>query len=448
MKTSLKLLALALFISAMLLTIVACGKPDDEQTPSGDTQLPEWVDYVAATKLDINSETLKTKATVKSFIDGDTTHFYVEIENEEFFKDGVAKARYLGINTPESTGKVEPWGKAASSYTRSRLEKATSIILESENNTWNLDGNGRNLVWVWYKTAENEEYRNLNLEILQEGYALGSSSALNRYGEACTQIIAQSLAYKKHVYSKEKDPNFHYGAATELTLKELRQNIEQYKDQKVAFNAVVTMNDGGSILVEDYDAEDDMYYGMTIYYATSGLSPAGKKLLTAGNELRIVGVVQYWEVGGIYQLSSLEYDPYDKTNPKNIQLLSSGHETAFREIDLNTLQSKVSVTNEEGEIKEFDYANLAMNSSVLVKNLKVKRMYTTADGDSAGAISITCEADGKTIVVRTSVLRDSKGNLITEETFAGKTMDVRAFVDYHNGAYQLQLFDMEYVTFH
>ena len=32
-------------------------------------------------------------------------------------------ARYLGINTPESTYKVEPWGFAASKYTKQQLKQ-------------------------------------------------------------------------------------------------------------------------------------------------------------------------------------------------------------------------------------------------------------------------------------------------------------------------------------
>ena len=51
-------------------------------------------------------------------------------------------------------------------------------------------------------------------------------------------------------------------------------------------------------------------------------------------------------------------------------------------------------------------------------------------------------------MVRTSVLYDEKGKLITEETFRGKTIDVCGFVDYYNGTYQLQLFTMEHVTIH
>lgn len=417
------------------------------ETPDDGNENPVWLDYASTLKLDMNSDTLKVEATVKSYIDGDTTHFYVD---KSVCEDGILKARYLAINTPESTGRVEPWGKAAAKFTRSRLEKATSIILESDNNKWNIDSTGeRHLVWVWYKTSENEDYCNLNLEILQEGYAIASNASQNRYGELATTIISQAIAFDLYVYSKEKDPNFPYGQATELTLKELRTNIEDYDGALVAFNGVVTMNDSGSILVEDYDEETGMYYGMTIYYGTSGLNAAGLKLLTAGNELRLVGVVSYWETGGVYQVSSLEYKVREPDNPRCIKLLSEGNAVGFVETDIDTFYSKVTVTNEEdGTTEEVDYAKLALNTSLLMKNLKVESMYTTQQGDSKGAISITCSVGGKTIVVRTTVLHDAQGNLITEADFAGKTMDVCGFVDYYDGTYQLQLFSMDNVTFH
>ena len=443
MKVFSKILSLLLVLCLSFSLLVSCGKKPEPD--NGGSNLAEWVDYASTLKLDMSSDTLKASATVKGYIDGDTTHFYVSRDVND---EGVVKARYLAINTPESTGRIEPWGKAAAKFTREKLEGAVSIILESDNNKWNIDSTGeRYLVWVWYKTSENGEYRNLNLEILQAGYAIASNAAQNRYGELATTIIAQAIAYDLYVYSKEKDPNFPYGEATEVTLKELRQNIEDYDGALVAFNGVVTMNDSGSILVEDYDEETDMYYGMTIYYGTSGLNAAGLKLLVAGNELRIVGVVSYWEGGGVYQVSSLEYKSREPDNPRYIKLLSEGNAVAFVETDIDTFYSKVSVATEE-ETVEYDWANLALNTSVLIKNLKVKSMYTTKEGDSKGAISITCEVDGKTIVVRTSVLYDENGALITEETFAGKTIDVQGFVDYYNGTYQLQLFTMEHVTIH
>ena len=457
MKVFSKILSLLLVLCLSFSLLVSCGKkPDDSVVDDGSvdnsgtnggSNLAEWVDYASTLKLDMSSDTLKAEnVTVKGYIDGDTTHFYVSRDVND---EGVVKARYLAINTPESTGRIEPWGKAAAKFTREKLESATSLILESDNNKWNIDSTGeRYLVWVWYKTSENGEYRNLNLEILQAGYAIASNAAQNRYGELATTIISQAIAYDLYVYSKEKDPSFPYGLATEVTLKELRQNIEDYDGQLVAFNGVVTMNDSGSILVEDYDEETDMYYGMTIYYGTSGLNSAGLRMLVAGNELRIVGVVSYWEGGGVYQVSSLEYKSREPDNPRYIKLLSEGNEPSFRETTIGTLNSKVTVIDEEGNTTEMDYANLALNTSVLMKNLKVVSTYTTKDGDSKGAISITCQVDGKTIVVRTSVLYDDNGKLITEDIFQGKTIDVQGFVDYYNGTYQLQLFTMEHVTIH
>ena len=444
MKTFNKLLVLLLIVSTVLSMLVSCTDPNGEN-PGGENNLAPWEDYVSGVKLDRNSGTLQIEATVKSYIDGDTTHFYVD---ESVCADGVLKARYLAINTPESTGKIEEWGKAASKFTRSKLEKAVSIILESDNGKWNIDSTGeRHLVWVWYKTAEDAEYRNLNIEILQEGYAISSNASQNRYGETCTKAIAQAIAYEKFVYSKELDPSFPYGAAQEVTLKQLRTHIEEYDGALVAFNGIVTMNSDGSILVEEYDAENNMYYGMTIYYGTSGLNGEGLEILTIGNEIRVVGVVSYWETGGVYQVSSLEYNRRDKDNPRNIKLLSQGHTAGYFEVDAKTFTSKVDVMLEE-ETKSFDYAQLVLNTSVSMKNLKVDSVYTTEKGDSAGAMTLHCTAeDGTKIDLRTIVLYKD-GVKVTADYFKGKTIDVKGFVDYFDGDYQIEIYSVDDVTIH
>ena len=443
MKLSFKLLALLLTLCISLSLFISCDVPSDNPDGNG---AGEFVDYVSALKLDMNTESLKINATVKSYIDGDTTHFYVD---RSVCEDGVLKARYLAINTPESTGKVEPWGKAASKFTRSKLEGAVSIILESDDGKWNIDSTGeRHLVWVWYKTTEDAEYRNLNLEILQNGYAVASNSAANRYGETCVSAIDQALRHELYVYSDELDPNFPYGDAQEITLKELRTHIEEYDGALVAFNGVVVMNSDGSIIVEEYDAENNMYYGMTIYYANSGLNAAGMKILTAGNEIRVVGVVSYWETGGVYQVSSLEYNARDKENPRNIKLLSDGHSVGYFEVDAKTFTSQINVMIGDEE-KTFDYAALILNTSVSMKNLTVNSVYTTPDGDSAGAMTLHCTAsDGTKIDIRTIVLRDANGVKITASYFEGKTIDVKGFVDYFDGDYQIELYSVKDVTIH
>ena len=447
MKNINKLLAVLLILCTLLAAFSACdsGKGTEEASTTEEKELTPWVDYVAQVKLNKSSGSLWTEATVKSYIDGDTTHFYVD---RSICPDGVLKARYLAINTPESTGRIEEWGKAAAKFTRSRLEQAVSIILESDNGTWNVDSTAeRHLVWVWYKTAEDTEYRNLNIEILQEGFAISSNASQNKYGSYCTQAIAQAIEYNLYVYSGELDPNFPYGSAQEVTLKQLRTHIEEYDGALVAFNGIITMNSSGSILVEEYDTENNMYYGMTIYYGTSGLNGEGLEILSIGNEIRVVGIVSYWETGGVYQVSGLEYNRRDKDNPRNIKLLSQGHTAGYFEVDAKTFTSKINVMLEE-ETKTFDYAGLVLNTSVSMKNLKVNSVYTTPEGDSAGAMTLHCTAeDGTKIDLRTIVLYQD-GVKVTADYFNGKTVDVKGFVDYFDGDYQIEIYSVKDVTIH
>ncbi len=415
-------------------------------TPSPTEGILEIKDYAASVELNMQSDSKKQEVTVKTFVDGDTTHFYVP---EGFNDTGVLKARYLAINTPESTGKIEEYGKTASNFTKETLSKAVSIIVESDTNEWNLDSTGeRYLVWVWYKTSESENYRNLNIEILQNGLAIANSSANNRYGSTCMAALNQAKAQKLNVQSGQKDPNFYYGDAIELSLKELRCNPEAYNGLKVAFNGIVSINSGNnSVYVEEYDAETNMYYGMTVYYGFN-LDGPGLDILSVGNEARIVGTMQYYETGGTWQVSGLTYRRMKPDDPGNIQKISDGHAGAFLLTDADTfVNGKVTVEREEGA-KTFDYAALAMNTSVSMQNLKVKDIYTTSNEESSskGAMTLTCEIDGVTVTVRTAVLLDENNNLVTADAFEGKTIDVRGIVDYFDGEYQIKVFNLKDIT--
>lgn len=457
MKSIKKLLVYLSLVCLLIGCFAGCDQtapteaPTEATDPSGaattaPTEAPaEFVDYAGSIKLDMSSETVKQEVSVKIFIDGDTTHFYVPTSVSP---TGVLKARYLAINTPESTGKIEEWGKKASAFTKEKLSSATSIIIESENGAWNPDSTGdRYLTWVWYKTAGAEDYRNLNIEILQNGLAIANSSANNRYGETCMAAINQAKAQKLNVYSGQPDPDFYYGEAVELTLKELRTNIEAYNGMKVAFNGVITMNNDNSVYVEDYDAETGMYYGMSVYYGFN-LSGPGLDILAVGNEARIVGSVQYYEAGGTYQVSDLSYRMMKPDDPSNIQKLSEGNEPAYVLTDANTfVNGTVTVQTEESSVTA-RYAELAMSTSIEMNNLKVVDVYTTTNEGSAskGAMTLTCEVDGISVSVRTVVLLDGNGSLITADAYEGKTIDVKGIVDYFNGTYQIKVFSADDIS--
>ena len=452
-----KSVMLLLIVSLLVSCLYGCAEAPAQPTEAPQvvqTEAPavveetapmETVDYAASVKLDMSSETVKQAVTVKMFIDGDTTHFYVPTSVSG---NGVLKARYLAINTPESTGKIEEYGKKASNFTKEKLSSATSIIIESETSGWNADSTGdRYLVWVWYRTSESEEYRNLNVEILQNGLAIANASATSRYGETAVAAINQAKAQKLNVHSGQKDPDFYYGEAIELTLKELRTNIDAYSGMKVAFKGIITKNNANTIYIEDYDSETDMYYGMAVYYGYN-LNGAGLEIISVGNEARIVGTVQYYEAGGTYQVSDLNYRMMKPDDPNNIQLISEGNEPAYVVTDPDTfVNGEVTVALEEETITE-SYAALAMNTSVEIQNLYVMDAYTTKTEDSAskGAFTLYCRVDGIPVTVRTVVLHDENGNLIKQDAYLGRTINVRGIVDYFSGDYQIKVFSPKDIT--
>jgi len=302
-------------------------------------------------------------------------------------------------------------------------------------------------VWVWYKPAGADTWRNLNLELLQEGLAIASNSANNRYGETCMAAINQAKAELLHVYSKEKDPNFPYGEAAELTLKELRCHIADYDNTKVAFEGVVTKNNSNTAYVEEYDAETGLYYGMTVYYGYA-LNGTGLQILSVGNRVRIVGTVQYYETGGSYQVSGLEYSPMRPTDPNNIQQLGEGFAPAYVKTSPADFHGEVTLTLEE-ESKTFPYAELALSTSLEMQDLQVVNVYTTTNEESSskGAMTLTCQAaDGSTVVVRTIVLYDADGTMVTADAYMGKTLTVRGLVDRFDGEYQIKVFSAKDIT--
>jgi len=446
-----KLLSLLLVLCMAVGILAGCDagqEPVDATTqPSADTV--EEVDYAASVKLDETSGRAQIQldqSGIKQFVDGDTTHFWVP---STVMTGGILKARYLAVNTPESTGKIEEWGKKASNFTKEKLSSAVSIVIESDTATWDADSTGdRYLSWIWYKTEENGEYRNLNIELLQNGLAIASNSAQNSYGETAVKAIEQAKRLKLNVYSGEKDPDFYYGDAIELTLKELRTNTEAYSGMKVAFEGVITTNSNESVYVESFDPESGIYYGMAVYYGY-GLNGLGMDILKIGNEVRIVGVLQFYEAGGTWQVSGLQYDAMTPKDPNNIQCISTGNEPAYPETDAERFLGKLTIKTDDAE-SEHEYAFLAMNTSLTMKNLKVVDIYTTrSETSSNGAMTLTCKsADGRTIDIRTMVLVDENGKTVTESAYMGKTIDVRGIVDYYNGNYQIKVFSASNITVH
>ena len=432
-----RLISLILVFCTVMAAFAACGEKTPEPTEASH------VDFVAQTKLDMNSPTQKQEVTwgPRTHVDGDTSHFIVPAT---FDASGTIKARYLAVDTPETTGQIEEWGKAASRFTQEKLSTAAAILIESDGNSWTFDGNGRYLCWVWYKSTADADYRCLNIELLQNGLGAGSSAAKGRYGSIAVAAIAQASAEKLYMFSGEKDPEFPYGEATSVTLRELRTNTAQYIGKRISVEGMVTYNSDWTAYIEAFDGETGMYYGMQVFY---GYNSQLISVLEQGCMVRVVGVLS--EYYGTYQIMDLKYNRMRPEDPANTAKLSTGHTPAFNETTAEQfLGTKTVSVNDED--KTFTYAELAVSTSISMKDLKVTSVYTTSstNASSNGAMTLTCTVDGKTISVRTEVLKDADGNMITEAAYNGKTIDVMGIVEHYEGKYQIKVITAQDIIVH
>ena len=422
--------SVCILLLAQLMLLISCAGAVAEKTVSEDP-----IDYAAALRPGDNC----LAVTVCSYVDGDTTHFFAPNGPDE---SGIVKARYLACNTPESTGKIEEYGKAASAFTRSKLETAESILIESDNGSWNHDSTGtRYLVWVWYRPFGEKKYRNLNIELLQNGFAIANSSAQNRYGDTCMAAIAQARSLKLNIYSGLPDPDFYYGDAIEVTLRELRLHPTEYEGKKVAFTGVITVNHNNAVYLESYDAETDMYYGITAYYGFN-MSGGGLEVLHVGNEARIVGTMQYYEAGQSWQISGMNYRMMKPDDPGNIRMLSQGHDPSWKETDPEAFNSQVTISTDDGE-ETYLYAELAVDTSVSVTGYA-----DLIESDISELICLEMTDCGEDIIrVYAPQLISKDGRPLSNEDLEGHVVQVRGFVRHYEDIYCIRIYSQDGFTF-
>ena len=216
-----------------------------ESTETGSEQLPDWVDYsgMAETHLQLDYEGrdffVDGVGVVERVypIDGDTAHF--DMVNTTTSSERV-KARFYGIDTPESTGAVQPWGVAASNYTKGILKEAeengTIVVtadIYDEYRAPTHDSTGERYLCCIYvntekKNAPKEEMQLLNLMIVEQGYSWArNTSNIPEFSDYFQDAQTQASLYKLVVFSGEDDPNYNYGNYVQTSL--LDMQLEQKK---------------------------------------------------------------------------------------------------------------------------------------------------------------------------------------------------------------------------
>lgn len=219
-----------------------------------------------------------------SCTDGDTAKFF-DYDSKTNKTEGERYAvRFIGVNTPESTAKIEPWGKAASVYVANILNNAVSLVLENDIATWGQrDNNGyRYLGFVWYKLAGDTDYKNLNLELVEKGYSknqMFDDSSICPYRELFESADSYAASLKIKVHG-ELDPAYDYdNTIKEVTISECRNNYDEYgisdtfSGYQLRVEALVVGMIGDNMVLRDLSPNEEtgLYAGMYAYlgYNTS-----------------------------------------------------------------------------------------------------------------------------------------------------------------------------------
>lgn len=411
LKTKLLLLLIGLFC---VFGLVGCEDPEDPK----ESGTP-YTDELTLTKEYEGKEFLKDGigvVTLVNPIDGDTA----------FFRSAgkVFSVRFLGVDTPESTYKVEPWGEKASQFTKNKLNKAKQIILESEKDTPEKDNNDRYLAWVWV------DGRLLNLELVEESYAWSKGLSGSKYEQVFYDADLNIQKYKLRIWGTAKDPDFDYSSqGIETSLKDVR---DLPKGRSVRVQGIVSrvygygkFNPTGGYSAYIQEFVDGQWYGVYVY---GGFNPhsafkPGYGVVIEGKtgEFTPEGATE-----GIFQITDVETD-------SKIKLISMGHV-----LDPITVQpSEVTTTN----------------TSILNLLIKVEGLTLNGNGSNSGGGGFTVKTtQGVDIRIDAKVtLFDDSTRLDYYEDFIayidGRTFTVVGPVSEFINRYQVMLTDINDVQF-
>lgn len=338
---SYKLWFSSLFIIGIAGSVVSCGNQD------------EMIDYVTTGDVKLNLEYSGHnffedgigEVELYTAIDGDTAHFKMLGDTN----GELLKARFYGIDTPESTGKVQEYGKAASNFTKEKLKNADengTIVVSSpffEYKTPELDSTGgRYLSLIWINEEKEHapisELKCLNLMIVQEGYSwVKNLNEIPSYVDTFTKAEEQARNLKLNLFSGEPDPLFNYGDYVDVSLLELKNAVinslkdpnyvNPYDGENVRIQGTVAGYVDNILYLQGYFDEETgsevsggEYAGINIF---TGMSSAPTRFTTQNTYIQLCGVAEDsenfgFQVTGVYSLPRYESTSSNENDGKVI----------------------------------------------------------------------------------------------------------------------------------
>ena len=393
-----------------------------------------------------------------------------KFEGKEFKKDGVGEVelnrvvdgdtisvksggdfqaitiRFLGIDTPESTGTIEPWGKASSAYAKEVLYNAYSIVLEAEGTAdERMDSSGnRWLAWVWYKATANSEYRLFNLEEVELGYAKYSQKVTSKYHDVFKKVNDQIKLTGKRVWG-EVDSNFNYSKEhVNTTLLDLWYNHESFQSGTYFYVTVrLVRTVGNNMYLEDAEEVDleledgTIVSGKGHFYAFWGYSAP---------------FYRYYNIGDVFKMRcQLEWDSDYGTQLTGLSKYSSAIKELSAKPEITVLDanelgySLKEVKDDQGNMITDQVSDLSnyMCQVVTVENLICESVKLKGTGEDQYYTAVMRNKNGVKFDVYFSNNLISKWKA-TEVLEVGKTYSITggvAYYSYANGYYQISVGD-------
>ena len=328
------LFSLATILSLGLL--VGCG-------PSGESGPAEKIDYASKNEAKLvldykNKSFLKDgigRVNLSTSIDGDTAHFS-DPETKELYK-----CRFAGVDTPESTGKIQPYGKAASNFTKETLKKADkegTIVISVPGDEYtkpSFDSTGsRYIATIWVnETTKNCDYKDLkclNIMLVQEGYSEVKNAAdLPRLEPVFRDAWTQAKELKLNMFSGEEDPLFNYGDYDDTSLLDIKIEVEKtiqaqrkgetyenkFNGAKVRVVGTVVGYANNILYLQNFYSQENgarvpegEYAGINVF---TGMAPIPSKFYQKNTYLQLCGTCIDDENFG-FQITGVSFKAYGK----------------------------------------------------------------------------------------------------------------------------------------
>jgi len=223
-----------------------------------------------------NSEYQKVK--VVKHVDGDTVYIKLPSGKTE-------KVRFIGVNTPESTIRHEPYGEEASNYTKSKLLGETVYIAKDVSNR---DQYGRLLRYIWLErpeqVTENEiRSKMFNAILVLEGYAQAATYPPDvKYAHYFRKFQREARNKGKGLWGLKEETD------------QSKQNQTKVQGEEIKLIDLTKTVEQGNQATITIKGTEGVEYNIEVYYKSGPSKAAGLEPKVAGSDGLITWI---WKVG-------------------------------------------------------------------------------------------------------------------------------------------------------